>query len=151
MLHRLSQGPKIRVVDHDRDCHSGIRYARSELFVLLFFPHSWLTSWPFAMLQLHDLHRLLGQPLRSTCYQIDWFLCGVVFLLLSRTHSLFCSLTSKKPAFSNYNKAGYTAQDAPSKRTFHLRKYTGRTDKRTDGRMDRRMNTTSNRHATAHL
>ena len=38
------------------------------------------------------------------------------------------------------NKAGYTAQDAPSMRTFHLRKYRG-----TDGRTD------SYRDATAHL
>ena len=56
------------------------------------------------------------------------------------------------------NKAGYTAQDAPSMRSFHLRKYHGtygrtdrRTDRRTDGPTDRRTDTTSYRDATAHL
>ena len=44
------------------------------------------------------------------------------------------------------NKAGYTAQDAPRTRTFHLRKKHG-TDRQTDGWMD----TTSYRDATAHL
>ena len=57
------------------------------------------------------------------------------------------------------NKAGYTAQDAPSRRTFQFSpsKITGdgRTDRRTDGRTDRRTDgrtdTTSYRDATAHL
>ena len=44
------------------------------------------------------------------------------------------------------NKAGYTAQDAPSMRTFHLLKLYG-----TYGRRDRRTDTTSHRDATAHL
>ena len=44
------------------------------------------------------------------------------------------------------HKAGYTAQDAPSTRSFHLRKYHG-TYGPTDGRTD----TTSYRDATAHL
>ena len=44
------------------------------------------------------------------------------------------------------NKAGYTALDAPSMRTFHLRKQQG-TILRTDGQID----TTSYRDATAHL
>ena len=52
------------------------------------------------------------------------------------------------------NKAGYTAQDAPSMRTFHLQKQHGTdgwTDLRTDGPMDGRTDTTSYRDATAHL
>ena len=47
------------------------------------------------------------------------------------------------------NKAGYTAHDAPSMRSFHLRKITR--DRRTDGRTDGRTDTTSYRDATAHL
>ena len=34
------------------------------------------------------------------------------------------------------NKAGYTAQNAPSMRSFHLQTNTGHTDGRTDGRTD---------------
>ena len=48
-----------------------------------------------------------------------------------------------------YNKAGYTAQDAPSTRL----KITGdgRTDGPTDGRTDGRTDTTFYKDATAHL
>ena len=53
------------------------------------------------------------------------------------------------------NKAGYTAQDAPSMRNFTFKNNMGHTDGRTDGRTDRqtdrRTDTTSNRNATAHL
>ena len=45
------------------------------------------------------------------------------------------------------NKAGYTAQDAPSMRTFHLENHAGQTDGRTDGQTD----TTFYRDATADL
>ena len=49
------------------------------------------------------------------------------------------------------NKAGYTAQDAPSMRAFHLQKKKHGTDGVTDGRTDLRTDTTSYRDATAHL
>ena len=47
------------------------------------------------------------------------------------------------------NKAGYTAQDAPS--TSLKITWDGRTDGRNDGRTDGRTDTTSYRDATAHL
>ena len=53
---------------------------------------------------------------------------------------------TKEGSNAEKNKAGYTAQDAPSMRTYHLRKKHG-TDGRTHGRTD----TTSYRDATAHL
>ena len=51
----------------------------------------------------------------------------------------------------NRNKAGYTAQDAPSMRTFHLQKKKHGTDGPADGPTDGRTGTISYRDATAHL
>ena len=48
----------------------------------------------------------------------------------------------KKQKKGDKNKAGYAAQDAPSMRTFHLRKKHG-TDLRTYGRTDGRTDTTA--------
>ena len=61
-------------------------------------------------------------------------------------------MSNEIPNENSQNKAGYTAQDAPSMR-FSPSKITQdqRTYGRTDGRTDRRTDTTSYRDATAHL
>ena len=66
-----------------------------------------------------------------------------------RAKSIVFTVTCVKNDTKAENKAGYTAQDAPSTR-FEITR-DGRTDLRTDLRTDGRTDTTSYRDATAHL
>ena len=97
--------------------------------------------------------RLTQKELSSVCcVRLGWHDARIAWRLfipttpeLSFIGKLFRNREQNTRNFFGKNKAGYTAQDAPCMRTFHLRKQ--QRDQRTDGPTD----ATSYKDATAHL